>query len=171
MTATKFISAAALSTLLAGVSGVQSTNSAVGSVANRYFGVGNITPKKGWNLDITELRGGSTVAEEVPKKKKSKKKTSNKKKLIKPDVTSKAATKAAVSNAGAGDLSEAILNSSKSKNTMKVYQYSEEDSGHSVVGMTENAMTSLGVFDGDTVLIKGKRGKKNGCNSCYGIRF
>lgn len=80
--------------------------------------------------------------------------------MIKPDVTSKAATKAAVSNAGAGDLSEAILNSSKSKNTMKVYQYSEEDSGHSVVGMTENAMTSLGVFDGDTVLIKGKRGKK-----------
>ena len=60
MTATKFISAAALSTLLAGVSGVQSTNSAVGSVANRYFGLGNITPKKGWNLDITELRGGST---------------------------------------------------------------------------------------------------------------
>lgn len=102
----------------------------------------------------------SEVAEEVPKKKKSKKKTSNKKKLIKPDVTSKAATKAAVSNTGAGDLSEAILNSSKSKNTMKVYQYSEEDSGHSVVGMTENAMTSLGVFDGDTVLIKGKRGKK-----------
>jgi transitional endoplasmic reticulum ATPase len=80
--------------------------------------------------------------------------------LIKPDATSKAATKAAVSNASTGDLSEAILNSSKSKNTMKVYQYSEEDSGHSVVGMTESAMTSLGVFDGDTVLIKGKRGKK-----------
>ena len=93
-------------------------------------------------------------------KRKSKKKTSNKKKMIKPDATSKAATKAAVSNAGTGDLSEAILNSSKSKNTMKVYQYSEEDSGHSVVGMTESAMTSLGVFDGDTVLIKGKRGKK-----------
>jgi hypothetical protein len=60
MTATKFISAAALSTLLAGVSGVQTTSSAVGSVSNRHFGLGNTNPKKGWNLDISELRGGST---------------------------------------------------------------------------------------------------------------
>ena len=44
---------------------------------------------------------------------------------------------------------------------MKVYQYSDdESSGHSVVGMTEKAMMQLGVFDGDTVFIKGKRGKK-----------
>ena len=43
---------------------------------------------------------------------------------------------------------------------MKVYSYSEEDSGHSVVGMTESAMLTLGVFDGDTVFVKGKRGKK-----------
>lgn len=43
---------------------------------------------------------------------------------------------------------------------MKVYSYSEDDSGHSVVGMTESAMLALGVFDGDTVFVKGKRGKK-----------
>jgi hypothetical protein len=60
MTATKLISAAALSTLLAGVSGVKSTSSAVGSVTNGYFGLGKSGPKKGWNLDLTELRGGST---------------------------------------------------------------------------------------------------------------
>lgn len=116
--------------------------------------------KQGWNI-ATTIRGGST---EAPKKKKKKKKSSSsksaskKKKVIKPDATSKTATKSASS--GDGDLSEAILASTQSKNAMKVYQYSEEDSGHSVVGMTEGAMLSLGVFDGDTVFVKGKRGKK-----------
>ncbi len=45
---------------------------------------------------------------------------------------------------------------------MQVFLYSgdENDSGHSVVGMTETAMEKLGVFDGDTVSIKGKRGRK-----------
>lgn len=114
---------------------------------------------KGWNIAST-IRGGST---EAPKKKKKKKKSSSskaakKKKVIKPDATSKAATKSVPS--GEGDLSEAILASTQSKNAMKVYQYSEEDSGHSVVGMTEGAMLTLGVFDGDTVFVKGKRGKK-----------
>lgn len=115
--------------------------------------------KQGWNI-ATTIRGGST---EAPKKKKKKKKSSSskaakKKKVIKPDATSKAATKSVSS--GDGDLSEAILASTHSKNAMKVYQYSEEDSGHSVVGMTEGAMLALGVFDGDTVFVKGKRGKK-----------
>lgn len=41
---------------------------------------------------------------------------------------------------------------------MKVYPFQQED-GHSVVGLTETAMDELGVFDGDTVAIKGKRGK------------
>lgn len=158
MTVTKFISAAALSTLLAGVSGLKPSSSILTS---GYFGISHTSARKGWALDVSNtLRGGSTVAEEPSKKKKSKKKVSEKKKVIKPDATSKAATKSAASNTGTSDLSEAILNSSKGKNSMKVYQYSEENSGHSVVGMTESAMTSLGVFDGDTVLIKGKRGKK-----------
>lgn len=81
------------------------------------------------------------------------------KKIIKPAATSKAATGAATSNES--DLAEAILGSFQSKNTMKVYLYSDqENSGHSVVGMTEKAMTQLSVFDGDTIFIKGKRGKK-----------
>jgi len=52
------------------------------------------------------------------------------------------------------------------KNTMKVYLYSDEDGGdsgvggHSVVAMTEGAMLELGVFDGDTISIKGKRGRR-----------
>ena len=99
-------------------------------------------------------------ADEVPKKKKKKsEKKSKKNKVIKPDATSKAATKESSADTNV-DLSEAILNASKSKNTMKVYSYSEDDSGHSVVGMTESAMLTLGVFDGDTVFVKGKRGKK-----------
>jgi transitional endoplasmic reticulum ATPase len=108
------------------------------------------------NINTTTIR----VASEEPKKKKKKSssKSSKKKKVIKPDATSKAATKDTA--APKTDLSEAILSSSQSKNAMKVYSYSEEDSGHSVVGMTESAMLALGVFDGDTVYIKGKRGKK-----------
>jgi len=49
---------------------------------------------------------------------------------------------------------------------MKVYLYSDEDGsdsgvgGHSVVAMTEGAMLELGVFDGDTISIKGKRGRR-----------
>eukprot|EP00979_Chaetoceros_neogracilis_P007534 scaffold1593_cov231-Chaetoceros_neogracile.AAC.7 len=108
------------------------------------------------NINTTTIRAAS----EEPKKKKKKtsSKSSKKKKVIKPDATSKAATKDTA--APKTDLSEAILSSSQSKNAMKVYSYSEEDSGHSVVGMTESAMLALGVFDGDTVYIKGKRGKK-----------
>lgn len=49
---------------------------------------------------------------------------------------------------------------------MKVYLYSDDDGsdsgvgGHSVVAMTEGAMLELGVFDGDTISIKGKRGRR-----------
>jgi transitional endoplasmic reticulum ATPase len=104
------------------------------------------------------------AAEEPTKKKKKSSSTSNKsskkKKVIKPDATSKAANKETSARAPSTDLSQAILNASKSKNAMKVYSYAEDDSGHSVVGMTESAMLSLGVFDGDTVFVKGKRGKK-----------
>ena len=44
---------------------------------------------------------------------------------------------------------------------IQVYLYSDkENTGHSVVSMTESSMMQLGLFDGDTVNIKGKRGKK-----------
>ena len=36
----------------------------------------------------------------------------------------------------------------------------DSDDGHTVVAMTETAMENLGLFDGDTVSIKGKRGRK-----------
>jgi len=128
---------------------------------------------RGWTIGST-LRGGSTAAtEEEPTKKKKKKKVptttgekkssssskkKTKKKVIKPAESSKAATGAATTEK---DFSEAILGASRTKNTMKVYSYPDQDnSGHSVVGMTETAMTQLSVFDGDTIYIKGKRGKK-----------
>ena len=56
--------------------------------------------------------------------------------------------------------SQAILSASKAAaNSLSVFLYDAND-GHSVVGMTESAMEHLGIFDGDTVSIKGKRGRK-----------
>jgi transitional endoplasmic reticulum ATPase len=57
------------------------------------------------------------------------------------------------------DLAMAILNGSNDRNSMHVFSYSS-DEGHTVVGMTEAAMEDMGLFEGDTVSIKGKRGKK-----------
>jgi len=141
------------------------------------FGLGSMrsnVDNVGWTVGLS-VRGGSTAAtEEGPTKKKKKKVSSStsgekkkssssskkkKKKVIKPDSTSKAAT--AATTPAETDLSQAILGASTSKNTMKVYLYADSaDSGHSVVGMTETAMSELSVFDGDTVYIKGKRNKK-----------
>jgi transitional endoplasmic reticulum ATPase len=42
---------------------------------------------------------------------------------------------------------------------MEVFSYSSEE-GHSVVGISEAALEEMGLFEGDTVSIKGKRGKK-----------
>ncbi len=57
------------------------------------------------------------------------------------------------------DLSVAILGGSTGRNSMQVFKYSGEE-GHSVVGMTEAAMMEMEIFEGDSVSIKGKRGKK-----------
>ncbi len=68
---------------------------------------------------VLTIRSYTAAAEEPPKKKKKKKKAAKKQaKIIKPDATSKAATKATAREAV--DLSEAILGNSDSKNTMKV---------------------------------------------------
>jgi len=53
----------------------------------------------------------------------------------------------------------AILGGSSDRNSLQVFTYSS-DEGHSVVGMSEEAMTEMGLFEGDTISIKGKRGKK-----------
>mmetsp|Transcript_32818 Transcript_32818/g.37330 ORF Transcript_32818/g.37330 Transcript_32818/m.37330 type:complete len:885 (-) Transcript_32818:236-2890(-) len=104
----------------------------------------------GWRLsDIP--RGGSTSHidgedEDTPiKKKKKKKKKVN-------DSTKKSNSLKDV------DLSMAILGGSLSRNSIQVFIYDSEE-GHTVVGMTESVMEDMSLFDGDTVSIKGKRGK------------
>jgi transitional endoplasmic reticulum ATPase len=81
-------------------------------------------------------------AKKVSKKKKKKKKAAEPPKDEKP-----------------ADLSMAILAGSNERNSMQVFSYSS-DEGHTVVGLTEAAMEEMGLFEGDTVSIKGKRGKK-----------
>lgn len=44
------------------------------------------------------------------------------------------------------------------RSACQVYTYNSDD-GHSVVGMTSESMTDLGLFEGDTIHIRGKRGK------------
>ena len=79
---------------------------------------------------------------EEPKKKSKKKKKSAAPKQSAPPV----------------DLSTAILGSS-SRNSLPVVSYDSPE-GHSVVGLDEDSMNELGLFEGDTISIKGKRGKK-----------
>ena len=113
-------------------------------------------------------------AEEKPKKKKKKKSSTSAAASTSSSSKSKKAsssTKKKIIHAKGHtleeeDLSTAILGSAVGRNTMKVYLYSDEESGdtgvggHSVVAMTEGAMLELGVFDGDTINIKGKRGRR-----------
>ncbi len=73
---------------------------------------------------------------------------------------SSAITNAQTSTTQHKDNSHAISSASKTvANSLSVFLYDAND-GHSVVGMTESAMEHLGIFDGDTVSIKGKRGRK-----------
>jgi len=106
-----------------------------------------------------------SAAVDVEEEAKTKKKSTKKKK--KPNSASKmsssSATKKAPEAKSKGekqDLSTAILGGSAGRNSMNVFSYSGAEEGHSVVGMTEKAMEELGFFQGDTVSIKGKRGKK-----------
>lgn len=86
--------------------------------------------------------------DEIPKKKKKKK------------STKKQTATAEVEEKKEEDLSMAILGGSASRNTMKVMQYDDTDvHGHTVVGISNKFMEDMGLFDGDTIHIKGKRGK------------
>ena len=100
-----------------------------------------------------EAVGGEDDDEEEAKK--PKKKESKKKKKKSKEVAKKAAAPEVKE-----DLSTAILGGAVGRNTMHVFSYSSEDEGHSVVGMTEEALEEMGLFEGDPVSIKGKRGKK-----------
>lgn len=110
-------------------------------------------------------------AEKPKKKKKKKSSSSTKKSSSSSSAAASASSKKKIIHAKGHtleeeDLSTAILGGSVGKNTMKVYLYSDDDGsdsgvgGHSVVAMTEGAMLELGVFDGDTISIKGKRGRR-----------
>ena len=87
--------------------------------------------------------------EEVEQTKKVSKKKKKKKKAAEPPKDEKKPA----------DLSMAILAGSNERNSMQVFSYSS-DEGHTVVGLTGAAMEEMGLFEGDTVSIKGKRGKK-----------
>jgi transitional endoplasmic reticulum ATPase len=54
----------------------------------------------------------------------------------------------------------AILGNAAGRSACQVFNYGDSVEGHSVVGMTEESLEELGLFEGDTVNIKGKRGKK-----------
>mmetsp|Transcript_30993 Transcript_30993/g.70888 ORF Transcript_30993/g.70888 Transcript_30993/m.70888 type:complete len:919 (-) Transcript_30993:59-2815(-) len=97
-------------------------------------------------------RGGST--ESAPKKSKKKKK----KVVAKSSSPSESGAGSKKSEAPV-DLSTAILAASKSKDSLRVYPSSDSSLGHSVVALAESAMERLSFFDGDTVHLRGKRGK------------
>lgn len=96
------------------------------------------------------------LAEETTPKKKKKKKSHTK--TAAPPVEKKEE-----------DLSMAILGGSASRNTMQVMQYDDTDHGHSVVGMSPQSMENMGLFDGDTIRIKGKRGKSTVATVSSGV--
>ena len=98
-------------------------------------------------------------AAKKPSSGKKKKKKSSSTKAAATSSSSTPAKKKKSKPAAPTDNSQAILASPPSKNSLSVFLYDAQD-GHTVVGMTESAMEQLGIFDGDTVSIKGKRGRK-----------
>ena len=127
----------------------------------------NTTP----SLHPLHYKTAAAPAEKPKKKKKKKSSSSTKKSSSSSSAAASASSKKKIIHAKGHtleeeDLSTAILGGSVGKNTMKVYLYSDDDGsdsgvgGHSVVAMTEGAMLELGVFDGDTISIKGKRGRR-----------
>jgi transitional endoplasmic reticulum ATPase len=91
-----------------------------------------------------------------PNKKKKKKKSTT----SSSNVTPKAASTPKKVEQPKVDLSMAILGESVGRSACQVFSYDADGEGHSVVGMTAAAMEELGLFEGDTVAIKGKRGRK-----------
>lgn len=111
----------------------------------------------GWGL--LDVRGGASMPPvEEEEGDKPKKKTKKKKKSKAASKDAKKVTTSSKPNENS-DLSTAILGGAAGRNAMHVFSYSS-DEGHSVVGMTMEALEDMGLFEGDTVSIKGKRGKK-----------
>jgi transitional endoplasmic reticulum ATPase len=162
---TKILSAAATATIC-----LSSTSSAVTPFISRS----NVAPgggAVGWvsssrhrdmSHDLLSLRGGST---DVPAKSSSSKKKKKKKNktLAKKDSKKKTSAAAVVAAEEPAhqheDLSTAIMTKSAGKNSMQVYLYGDTDN-HSLCALPSETMSSLNLFDGDTISIRGKRGKK-----------
>jgi len=137
------------STLFALLALAGTANASLSPLGKNILSTSQLSRTNGW---FHSLRAGSTAAfegddEDVEPAKKTKKKKKKK------------AAPAAAKKDKPDDLSMAILGGSNDKNSMNVFSYSS-DEGHTVVGMTEAAMEEMGLFEGDTVTIKGKRGKK-----------
>ncbi|GKY95831.1 hypothetical protein MPSEU_000543700 [Mayamaea pseudoterrestris] len=161
---------AALLVLL--LSNVSSSDANIWTIPRRSTLIGTSSFGRLENLIAT--RGGSTAAvndNDETKSKSLKKKSSKKKKKHKhkeaaaavaaaKPTSSSTTTKAkhSIDPTAAADLSMAIMGSA-AKNSMQVFSYNS-DQGHSIVGMPELVLTQMGLFEGDSVMIKGKRGKK-----------
>jgi len=125
-------------------------------VTARFSPIAPVVSRPGWSLAATAIpRGGSTAHVDGDDVEASKKPTKKKKKKKKVAAKPKPA---AAKQPTQEDLSTAILGGSSARNSMQVFIYDADD-GHTVVGMTETAMEDMELFDGDTVSIKGKRGK------------
>lgn len=81
------------------------------------------------------------------------------KKNIKPVSNTKSSAKTHEEKNNNDDLSTAILGGASGRNTLEVFSY-ESGEGHSIVGLSQEALEDMGLFEGDTVSIKGKRGRK-----------
>jgi len=144
----KFVAAPTILVLLAaGTTAVD----AVFAPSRTNHALSTLSQYPGW-LQGSMMRGGSMAVEEEEEVTSSKKSAKKKKKKKKTEESKPKQDKPA-------DLSMAILGGSNERNSMKVFVYSS-DEGHTVVGLTEAAMEEMGLFEGDTVSIKGKRGKK-----------
>ena len=62
----------------------------------------------------------------------------------------------------------AIMEQGKTKNTLTVIQTPPSaQGGHNIIGLTPSAMESLELFEGDTVLLKGKVSSFYVCRTHY----
>lgn len=108
----------------------------------------------GWLLDNT-LRGGA-----IGKKADNDSSLSDSSKKGKKDVKRKKASQGTQKVTDkTPNSSVAILEGAPDRTSMQVFQHSSEE-GHTVVGVSEGTMDDMGLFEGDTVWIRGKRGRK-----------
>jgi transitional endoplasmic reticulum ATPase len=113
-----------------------------------------------YSVVSTFLFKEAAIEEEEIENQSSKKKKKKKKAPVEKSDSSKSTSSSAKSSTEPkADLSMAILGGAVGRSACQVFSYDNSGEGHSVVGMTAEAIEDLGLFEGDTVSIKGKRGK------------